>query len=77
MKDKFQDDGQTIVSMDVDRFLYKDGPEQNGRRPGKELTKDQMREVLKGSIKASLVVAGVFSTVLIIFVLFCTQIWFR
>ena len=72
-----EDGGYTIASMDVDRFLYKDAPQRVEIRPGEELTKDQMREVLKGSLKASLLVAGLFSAVLIGFVLFCTQIWFR
>lgn len=36
-----------------------------------------MKEVLKGSIKASLLVAGVMSLVLVLFVLFSLLVWFR
>lgn len=79
MKEKFEDDGRTIASMDTDRFLFLGTEKKSDGCTARkeELIKNQMREVLKGSIKASLVVAGLFSALLIVFVLFCTQIWFK
>lgn len=33
--------------------------------------------IILGSLKAALIIAGVFSVMLVLFTLFCTQIWFH
>jgi multidrug efflux pump subunit AcrB len=79
-KTTFEDDGRTIVPMDFDRYLNevpKKKTYQENMRPGDDLSRGQMKEVLKGSIKASLLVAGVMSLVLVLFVLFSLLVWFR
>lgn len=79
-KTTFEDDGRTIVPMDFDRYLNevpKKKTDQENMRPGDDLSRGQMKEVLKGSIKASLLVAGVMSLVLVFFVLFSLLVWFR
>ena len=78
-REPFEDDGRTIASMDFD--AYKNPTKQNGpqkkKQPGAELTNDQMKEVLKGSFKASLLVGGIFTVALILFILFVTKVWLR
>jgi hypothetical protein len=40
------------------------------------LTKEEEREIIKGALKASLLIAGVFILAMLLFILFCLYIWF-
>jgi len=77
------DDGRVICSMDVD------GLRKHDRRTAREIfaaraetTPEQMtqQEALRYtwySVLAGLAMVFVFSAVLVVFILFCTQVWFR
>lgn len=41
------------------------------------LTKGEMRALLKASLKASLLISGIFITGAGLFILFCIYVWFR
>ena len=76
------DDGRVIASMNVDGMPWY----QRGERFDKfrreqasdfsDLTKEEEREIIKGAMKASLLIAGVFILAMLIFILFCLYIWF-
>lgn len=74
------DDGRTIVDMNVDGMPWyaPERPEENRR--GVEpppMTRAEGRVFVWGALKAALLVAGVMSAGLILFVLFCEWVWFR
>ncbi len=81
------DDGHTIVNMNVEGMpWYK--PESGTRLPHAErkhpqehaeqvLTKEEGRYYTWGSLKAALLVVGVLSAGLVLFVLICQFVWFR
>ena len=76
------DDGRVIASMNVDGMpWYQRSPRfDKGRREQasdfSDLTKEETREIVKGAMKASLLIAGVFILAMLIFILFCLYIWF-
>ena len=77
------DDGRTIVSMDVEGMRWHDKTvkqeNKNKRKAihGNQMTRIESRLYTWYSLIAGLIVASVFSLTWILFVLFCTQIWFR
>ena len=81
-KNHEDDDGRVIASMNVDGMPWY----QRGERFDKfrreqasdfsDLTKEEEREIIKGALKASLLIAGVFILAMLIFILFCLYIWF-
>ncbi|MFC2064486.1 hypothetical protein ACFLXB_05275 [Chloroflexota bacterium] len=77
------DDGRTIVNMDIEGMRWHDKTvkreKSNRQKPilGTQLTKSESRLYSWYSLIAGFVVASVFSATWILFVLFCTQIWFR
>ena len=78
------DDGRTIVNMNVEGMPWyvperpegapKGGPEA-GRRL--EMTREETRFFTWGALKAALLVVGVMSLGIVLFVLFCQFVWFR
>ena len=74
------DDGRVVAKMNVDgmpwymRDRQQDGPENNDLS---DLTKDETREIIKGTVKAGLLVGSVFFVVFLLFILFCVFVWFR
>lgn len=78
------DDGRVIANMNVDGMPWY----QRGDRPGwwgqkresasdfSDLTKEESREIIKGALKASLLIAGVFILAMLLFILFCLYVWF-
>lgn len=76
------DDGRVIASMNIDGMPWY----QRSKRfdPGKreqaldfsDLTREETREIVKGALKASLMIAGVFILAMLLFILFCLYIWF-
>ena len=76
------DDGRVIANMNVDGMpWYPRGQRfDKGRREQasdfSDLTREESREIIKGAMKASLLIAGVFILAMLIFILFCLYIWF-
>ena len=73
------DDGRTIANMNVEGMPWyapDDGIPKPESTRGDQLTKKQMRMYTMGALKAGLLIAGVFSLGLILFVLFCLHVWF-
>ncbi len=74
------DDGRVVAKMNVDgmpwymRDRQQEGPENNDLS---DLTKDETREIIKGTVKAGLLVGSVFFVVFLLFILFCVFVWFR
>lgn len=81
------DDGRTIVSMNVDGMPWYDRRHEFGRVPGQEpsqpsrqgtgMTNREFRLYTWGALKAGLLVASVFILTWTLLVLFLTQIVFR
>ncbi|QRN83068.1 hypothetical protein JR338_11770 [Chloroflexota bacterium] len=85
------DDGRTIVSMDVPgtRWYQENDPtrlrdesssksdSKRPRRPMVELTRMEVRQITWSALLAGLTIALVFSVTWILFTLFATQIWLK
>ena len=91
MKRNADDDGRTIVNMNVDGMpWYREGNDQNDP-PGQDgnenrtiykknrepLTKEQQRMYTWAAVKAGLFVVLVFGVVFFLFIAFCDFIWFQ
>ena len=84
-----EDDGRTIVNMNVEGMPWytPDTPdmprtgggmgEEGAKRSREPLTREESRMFTWGALKAALLVAGVMSLGLVLFVLFCQFVWFR
>lgn len=74
------DDGRVVAKMNVDgmpwymRSEKKQTPENNDLS---DLSKGETWEIVKGSVKAGLLIGGVFFVVFALFILFCIFVWFR
>ena len=73
------DDGRTIVDMNVDGMPWyaPERPETGPEAEPSPLTRAEGRVFLWDALKAALLVVGVMSAGLILFVLFCEWVWFR
>ncbi len=77
------DDGRVICNMDVEgmRWFEKNARrnEQAARKipQGNQMTRSEAWRYTWYSILAGLSIAAVFSVTWILFILFCTQVWFR
>ena len=74
------DDGRTIVDMNVEGMPWYSPkrPEVGGNAPeASQLTRAESRVFVWGALKAALLVVGVMSAGLVLFVLFCQWVWFR
>lgn len=77
------DDGRVIASMNVDgmpwyqRSSSQKLPVRNDSSHFEDLTKEETREIIKGALKASLLIAGIFIFAMFLFILFCIFVWFR
>ena len=72
------DDGRVIAPMNVEGMPWYEGtPMMPSGSAGETLDRRQTRFAIIGALKASLLIAGVFSAGLILFVLFCTEIWLK
>jgi hypothetical protein len=81
---KFEDDdGRVICDMDVDGLPWHDKRVRRENRAARnqvqagQLTRSEARRYTWYAILAGLLVVSVFSITWILFVLFCTKIWFR
>lgn len=76
------DDGRVIASMNVDGmpwYQLSQRFEHNKREQASDfsdLTKEETREIVKGAMKASLLIAGIFILAMLLFILFCLYVWF-
>ncbi len=73
------DDGRVVAKMNVDGMPWymrsqQEMPENNDLS---DLSKGETWEIVKGTVKASLLIAGVFMVAFLLFILFCIYIWFR
>ena len=74
------DDGRVIANMNVEGmpWFLSDALKNNGKTDSdmSDLTKEESRELVKGAVKAGLLIAGVFVLAAFLFILFCLHIWF-
>lgn len=75
------DDGRTVVSMNVEGMPWYvpergEAPPEGARRPA-PMTREENRVFTWGAVKAALLVVGVMSLGMVLFVLFCQFVWFR
>ena len=74
------DDGRVIANMNVEGM-----PDYSPHQPltdssGQELpppTKAELRSLTLHALLAALAIAGVFILAMFLFILFCTEVWFR
>ncbi len=77
------DDGRVICNMNVEGMRWHDKPARPRELPPSQpapqnpLTRAEARRYTWYAVKAGLLVATVFSLGLVLFTLFCTQVWFR
>lgn len=79
------DDGRVICNMDVPGMPWHDKRARReakaARTPdpnrGEPLTQSEARQFTWNAILAGLTVVGVFAVTWVLFILFCTNIWFR
>ena len=77
------DDGRAICNMDVDGMHWDDKANRCKRiatrqmAQGDQMTKSEAWRFAWYAIRAGLIVPLVFSVVWVLFILFCTQVWFR
>ncbi len=77
------DDGRVICNMDVDgmrwhdRAIHKKEPAVHQVAKGEQMTKSEARRFTWYAIRAGMLVVLIFSVVWVLFILFCTQVWFR
>lgn len=76
------DDGRVIASMNVDGMPWYQRSQRFDRNKREQasdfsdLTKEESREIVKGAMKAALLIAGVFILAMLLFILFCLYVWF-
>jgi len=80
------DDGRVIANMNVDgmpwyqrsqhQILRNSAPQRESGSDYNDLTKEETREIVKGAMKAGLLIAGVFILAMLLFILFCLYVWF-
>ena len=81
------DDGRVIANMNVDGMPWsmrdvmsrrrKSDERLNSEQDFSDLTKEETRELVKGAMKAGLLIGGVFLAGAFLFILFCLFVWFR
>jgi hypothetical protein len=77
------DDGRVVCNMDVDGIRAQDKRVRREQRQmtnssqGSQLTRAEARQFTWYAVLAGLLIASVFSVTWVLFILFCTQVWFR
>ena len=78
------DDGRVIANMNVDGMPWSMSDVLSRRKKSDEKLQSSSdfsdvdtREIIKGTVKAGLVIAGVFLAGAALFILFCLYVWFR
>lgn len=77
------DDGRVICNMDVDGMRFHDKRVRREQRltskitQGDQMTRSEAQQFTWYAVLAGLLIVAVFSVTWVLFILFCTQIWFR
>lgn len=74
------DDGRVIANMNVDGmpwYLRDQKQATSSNSNVEDLTKEETRAIIWGTVKAGLLIAGVFLLAALIFILFCIHVWFQ
>ena len=73
------DDGRVIANMNVDGMPWyvEAAKKKEASSQELDLTKEESKAVLWGTVKAGLLIASVFVVAALIFILFCIHVWFR
>ena len=81
------DDGRVIANMNVDGMPWsmsdvlsrrkKSDEKLQSQQDFSDMSKEDTREIVKGAVKAGLLIAGVFLVAAFLFILFCIHVWFR
>ena len=72
------DDGRVIASMNVEGMpWYAPSSAASGAGSASVLSKQEARYAMWGALRAALTIFSVLSAGIILFVIFCTQVWFR
>ena len=75
------DDGRVIAKMNVDGmpwYMRDDRPSQpKSDSDLSDLSKGETWEIVKGTVKAGLLIGGVFMVAFALFIAFCVFVWFR
>ncbi len=75
------DDGRTIANMNVDGmpwYAKRPAPQENGDAPTAiDSNSSGNLAVIWGVLKAALLITAVFALGYLLFILFCTLIWFK
>ena len=77
-REEFEDDGRTIAEMNVDGMpWYLEKREKQPEQEKLELTKEEGRAMMRGILKAVLLVTLAFGIGLTLFILLCDLVFFR
>ena len=80
------DDGRVIANMNVEGMPWSMSDVHSRRKKSDEklqssdfsdFSAEDTREIVKGAVKAGLVIAGVFLVAAALVILFCVHVWFR
>lgn len=77
------DDGRVICNMDLEGMRWHDKKvhhkEYSTRQvpQGEQMTRAESRRFTWYAVLAGLLIASVFSVTWVLFILFCTKVWFR
>lgn len=74
------DDGRVIANMNVDGmpwYLRDQKQTTSSNSNVEDLTKEETRAIIWGTVKAGLLIAGIFLLAALIFILFCIHVWFQ
>lgn len=83
LKQYDDDDGRVICNMNVEGTRWHDKTvrqrEREKRRipQGEQMTQSEARRFTWYAILSGLMIAAAFSLIWVLFILFCTKIWFR
>jgi len=81
-REEFVDDGRTIANMNVDGMPWYDEKTEEVKRMNAskselpELDREGKMALLWGVIGAALLIGAVFAVAMLLFILFCVNIWF-
>ena len=74
------DDGRVVAKMNVDGmpwYMRAERKKVSEENDLSDLTKSETRAIIWGSLKAALLIGGIFVAAFALFILFCVFVWFR
>jgi len=74
------DDGRVVAKMNVDGmpwYMRGEKKEPSANSELDDLSKEETWAIIKGTVKAGLLIGSVFFVVFLLFILFCVFVWFR